>query len=701
MIGQVPSDKLVSAMEQRRFLVFLILSMTVSMAWFNFVGPALFPNAFPKPRIPQPQDLKLSHDDQDAAPPVDALHPANVIPMAAKNVAQADLPKHPPQEIFLGPTDAETNPNEQADFFVAANLTSRGAAIDAIELTDKKRYPAFGHRGKRIQVVGSDALTPLKTFSLQCPQIDSLLDSSSLDQISWEVVPEPQEQAPQRAVTFRIVSPDQHWQLTKRFELRKLTPAELEQREVAKELVDGYEVKLTITIRNLTNQSQSLSYSLLGPVGTPLEDVENSYKYRDLRMGFLRDDGNVDESKLSAAETVKKQKNDQTPEWKRKIKYIGVDVLYFAALVLPGADQVDSAKALVADESRVKPDYSDISFQLKSQPLTIDGQSEIAHEYRLFAGPKLKSLIAKVPAMAVMDYGWFDSICRGMVWLLNSLHGLGLSYGLAIVCLTALVRTLLMPISKHQAANAAKMKVLQPKIMAKQKELEAKYGKNTEEYMKHAQELSKEQFGLMMSGCLPAFLQLPIFIALYRAIGSSIELRMEPFLWFENLASPDALFKLPFIVPWLGWTHFNLLPCISTGLMFMHQKMTAPPPTNEEQVQQQKMMSYMMIFMGAMFFRVPSGLCLYFIATNIWSMTERWLFEHWKSAPPSEELAIVGVSSEPPKSPAAARKPDDGTSTAFGGIWNRLQEAADNQRTVSKQLDNSASNRNDKKKKKR
>lgn len=264
-----------------------------------------------------------------------------------------------------------------------------------------------------------------------------------------------------------------------------------------------------------------------------------------------------------------------------------------------------------------------------------------------------------------------------------------------------------MPISKHQAANAAKMKVLQPKMLAKQKELEAKYGKNTEEYMKAAQELSKEQLGLMMSGCLPVFLQLPIFIALYRAIGSSIELRMEPFLWFENLASPDALFKLPFVVPWFGWTHFNLLPCISTGLMFIHQKLTMPPPSNEEQAQQQKMMSYMMIFMGAMFFRVPSGLCLYFIATNIWSMTERWVFEHFKKETPADPVNPI-VTTAIVSAPGGV-KTDDGKPSALGGIWNRLQEAADNQFTASRQLDNSGtsrddkknSNRDDKKKKKR
>jgi YidC/Oxa1 family membrane protein insertase len=178
---------------------------------------------------------------------------------------------------------------------------------------------------------------------------------------------------------------------------------------------------------------------------------------------------------------------------------------------------------------------------------------------------------------------------------------------------------------------------------------------------------------------------------------------MEPFLWFENLAAPDALFTLPFVVPWFGWTHFNLLPCISIALMFIHQKLTMPKPTNEEQAQQQSMMNIMMVVMGATFYRVPSGLCLYFIATNVWSMTERWLFQHFKGFGGSRSA----VKSSDPDSPAPVAaapvvvKPGPEKPSALAELWNRLQQAADSQVTATRQLENSNSNRNDKKKKKR
>ena len=689
--------------------------MAIWLSWFHLIIPTFFPEALgPKKQPPKFDELEQI---ESAERPADALFPANFglpEPLPTVQNTKAGLPQHPKKVVILGPQDTEAGkvekgPDPVKEFFLSAGLNSAGAVVDYVELTDKQRYPEFDHRDRRVRVLGSDDRTLLRTFSLRAPEIDETLGGLSLDLIGWEVVPPTDPKDSERLATFRIKSPDGKWELLKQFELHRLTEEERTTKGVRDSLVAGYELKLKFTARNLTGEAQQLKYQLQGPVGVPLEDPENSYKYRDVRMGFLRDDSTtVDENKLTASEVVKKAKNDKTEIWKRKLKYLGVDVLYFAALVLPNQNQVDSSKAVIAFENKQKSEYSDISVEMTSV-MKVPANEEVTHEYTMFAGPKRKEMMSQLSAIAVMDYGWFDSICRGMVWLLNMFHGLGLSYGVAIICLTVLVRLLLLPISKHQAANAAKMKELQPKIMAKQKELEAKYGKNTEEYMRAAQDLSKEQLGMMMSGCLPVFLQLPIFIALYRAIGSSIELRMEPFLWFENLASPDALFVLPFTVPWLGWTHFNLLPLISTGLMYLHQKLTMPPPQNEEQEQQQKMMGFMMIFMGIMFYRVPSGLCLYFIATNVWSMTERWLFEHLKKRnPPTGDLALAaaGTNSASPtttvissaKPTAVSPKPDE-KPTALGSIWARLQEAADSQQAASRQLDKP--NRENKKKKKR
>ena len=664
-------------MDQKRFFTFFTLSILIWYAWYLILVPKLFPVA-PKPRAAA---VAVSPKDTDA--PADALSPQNTVLVEADQPDVAPLPKHPVKSVWLGPED-DDDKQKLDEFFLAVKFDSRGAAVNTIELTDRGRYPAFGRRDKRLRVVGSDIATSLRTFELQVPAIDVLLQNESLDRAPWEIVAQTET-----SVTFRLQTPDGRWELAKHFELNKLTAAESKQPDVRDSLARGYQIKLTVTLKNLSPRPQELSYTLRGPVGVPLEDADNTYKYRDVRMGFLDDDGkSVDESKLAAGEVVKKVKAKKTELSKRPIKYIGVDVLYFTALVMPLGNQfetrtIEQSDCVVVAEDKQYPQYSDVTVDLTSPKLTVPANEEISHEFVLYAGPKLKELVRQVAAGAVMDYGWFDSICRGMVWLLNMFHAIGLSYGIAILCLTALVRTLLMPLSKHQAKHAAKMKELQPRIAARQKELEAKHGKNTEEYIKASQELVAEQSKMMLGGCLPVFLQLPIFIALYRAIGSSIELRMEPFLWFENLASPDALFALPFKVPFLGWTEFNLLPCISAGLMYVHQKLTMPAPTNEEQAAQQKMMSFMMIMMAAMFYRVPSGLCLYFIATNIWSMTERWLLERKAKA---EALNPPPTSSSTPSGPG--NPPEPKKPSWFSSWWYSMVEAADKDVSIKKKTFN-------------
>lgn len=691
-------------MDQRRFLTFFLLAMASWVVWIQVLAPrlGLIPPARP-PKAPA-----VVSDITDI--PADALNPENALVRTEDAPAALPLPQHPAKTIWLGPTLDDPNEQKQEEFFIAVKLDSRGAAVDSIELTDLNRYPAFGRRDKRVQIVGSDPGTTRRTLELQVPAIDDLLKEQKLDRIPWEIVDQKVDSA-----TFRIKSPDGLWEITKHYELKKLTDAELKQPQVRDTLADGYQLRLDVRVKNLSRREQELTYTLRGPVGVPLEDRDNTYKYRDVRLGLLSNDGSaVEESKLAATEVVKKAKEKKTEISKRPLKYIGVDVLYFAALLMPQGDQikqrtVDQSSCVVVSEDRQSPQFSDISVDLTSPKLTIPAEGEIQHEYKMYAGPKLKELVQQISAGAVMDYGWFDSICRGMVWLLNTFHAIGLSYGIAILCLTALVRSLLIPLSKHQAMHAAKMKELQPKIVARQKELEAKHGKNTEEYIKASQELVAEQSKMMLGGCLPVFLQLPIFIALYRAIGSSIELRMEPFLWFQNLAAPDALFQLPFKLPFLGWTEFNLLPCVSAGLMYVHQKLTMPPPANEEQAAQQKMMNFMMIIMVAAFYRVPSGLCLYFIATNIWSMVERWLIERKaklaklnppvETAPPPREVETK-VGGPPQAAPGSVLAPKK--SNALLGWWNSMVEAADNERTIrNKYSDSTNGQKNGKDRKKK
>jgi YidC/Oxa1 family membrane protein insertase len=198
------------------------------------------------------------------------------------------------------------------------------------------------------------------------------------------------------------------------------------------------------------------------------------------------------------------------------------------------------------------------------------------------------------------------------------------------------------PMSRKQTLNAQKMQLLQPEI----KKLQEKYKKDPQGLRTAQQELFKKHNYNPLSGCLVMFVQLPIFIGLYRALMVDVELRQAPLIsesirWCSNLAAPDMLYNWSRFMP--DWVtsgvgifglgpYFNLLPMLTVVLFLWQQRAMMPPAVDEQSAMQQKVMQYMMIFMGVLFFKVASGLCLYFIASSLWGMAERKLLPKPTSA---------------------------------------------------------------------
>ena len=201
----------------------------------------------------------------------------------------------------------------------------------------------------------------------------------------------------------------------------------------------------------------------------------------------------------------------------------------------------------------------------------------------------------------VVDFGWFGIVSKVMLSVLTFLHdylfNFRSGYGFAIIGLTILVRSAMFPITWKQTKGAQKMKELQPKIA----ELKKKYAKDKEKFARAQMELFSTHNYNPLAGCLPLFLQLPIFFGLFQALRNSVDLRLAPFLWFDNLAAPDALFQMPWALPFLGQS-FNLLPILTTCLFIVQQKLFMPPAADEQQAMQQKMMSYFSIIIGFMHF---------------------------------------------------------------------------------------------------
>ncbi len=313
--------------------------------------------------------------------------------------------------------------------------------------------------------------------------------------------------------------------------------------------------------------------------------------------------------------------------------------------------------------------HTDVSVQFDSAPIVLAPQQAVTQHFELFAGPKRKLLVDPLQADGILDTSYFSpTIVRDfMTGLLDFFHGLGFSYGIAIICLTICVRACMFPLSLRQTAQAQRMKELQPRI----EELKKKFGSDKEKFAMAQMQLWREHKINPMSGCLPLFVQFPVFTGLWMALNSSVDLRRAPFLYIRNLAAPDAaLFHLPFVVPYLGWTDFNLLPFFTVALFVVQQKMFMPPPTDEQQAMQYKMMNVMTIVMGVMFYKVPAGLCVYFISSSLWGIGERKLLEYWKKKHPASAVQpeLPPTEVEKPRKEAKPRQQSRGSRRRGGRL---------------------------------
>jgi YidC/Oxa1 family membrane protein insertase len=246
----------------------------------------------------------------------------------------------------------------------------------------------------------------------------------------------------------------------------------------------------------------------------------------------------------------------------------------------------------------------------------------------------------------------FGAVARAMLGILHFFYSIVGNYGIAIVMLTVLVRGAMFPISFKQTQNMARMQALKPEM----DRITEKYKTDMQKRSQAIQELYRKHKINPLGGCLPVFLQLPIFIGLYRALMVDVELRMSPLFssaihWCSNLAAPDMFLNWSPVMPdfinsgmgifGLG-PYLNILPLVTVALFLVTQKMAMPEPTNEQAVMQQKMMKYMTLFMGLLFYKVASGLCLYFIASSLWGIAERKLLPKAQSPPTTSAGGTTG-----------------------------------------------------------
>ena len=412
---------------------------------------------------------------------------------------------------------------------------------------------------------------------------------------------------------------------------------------------DGGPATLDLVVEFSADREATLAYALDGPTGLPTEGwwytsrVDRDWRtlaVRDVAMRFVGEKREL-VSGLKIAD--KKLEHPATSVRDGKpLSFAGVDALYFASALIPSTtdevpDLAEVRPIAVGDvEKPARKKLVDVTARLVSRPLSLEAGKPVRHRFSIFAGPKQPDLLARHGAAGasmadLVYYGWFGWVARPMIAILHALHAVTGNYGLAIILLTVMVRGAMFPLSRKQALASQKMQDLQPEMKA----IAEKYKDDAAKRTQATQELWKKHDHNPVGGCLPALIQIPVFMGLYRSLATDVELRQAPLFsqairWCSNLAAPDMFWDWSNLLPsfltapegYLG-PFLNVFPLITIGLFLWQQHLFMPPAVDEQSRIQQQTMKYMMFFMALMFFKVPCGLCLYFIASSLWGIAER------------------------------------------------------------------------------
>ena len=683
------------------------------------------PKADAKPRPLSPQELATGQAGVlrglvPAAPPFLAeLLLDDVKQLALKLELARQLRA---QQLAQLPPDRVLTLGDQVHTKLLVNLSQRHAAVKNIVLL--KHTKATKEYGDRVEGQPLTLISDTEDIKGSGEEKQSFRLLVGKEPLEWQV-----ESATAEKVVFVAEVPGKPLRVRKIFTLQPQV----------------YHVDLAITFE--ATASTEATYELTGPRGLPVEAMKwRQLPFRNLvtcvtkpgepnkPIRFLDDHARLVKGDVPTARNLTEAGNPTN------LVYAGVMLSYFSALIVvdrtPGQeppaliDQVqyedlgndkEAAPFQAAAQGRV-------SLRLASRPFKIDPKQPVTHKYLLYAGPTKPLLLNYEPDTeegladkyigvyhlnTQTDYPWFGwtgalglttifvFFTNLMHRLLENLHWLFGSYGVAIIVMTAFVRMLMHPISRKQLQSSQDM-------AAKMAKLKPEMAKMQEKFKNDPQAKSMAQWELMKkhgvnpfsscTGCLVVFIQMPIFMGLYYALNESMHLRLSSFLWMPNLAAPDMLvfwgnwpvmgwlskgFQLPVLGSWFHLGDFlHILPLISVTLMYIHQKKVAPPAMDDQQAMQMKMMNYMMFFFAYMFYWVPSGLCLYFIVSSGWGLLERRFMPKKKDETKDvvETISLKDGRKETKAGKEVKAPEPTGLMARIRGWWEKALKEADKRR---------------------
>lgn len=680
-------------MENRRQLATgLVISTAVLLLWL-VISPRLFPPSRTSSRptsapttATAPTTASSAMAEAPERPGASGTRPA---PGTSPSTASAPTTSpftaegaDAPQTAVLGGV-AATSP-----FPMKIEFTNLGAAIADVQLRDFKRQ------------VGSDEPYPLLSpvtdpisgetyysFATEKIRIESLHEDVPLANLPWAI---DRAASADDKLVFRVTIQREGtplMEVTKTYTLPSVGPKPKKGKEtLASRRSD---LLLNYSFRNLTAQPLDAILVQRGPIGMHQEDPRSD----DRGVVVAMEEGGVFKVDKKHARKAVLPERDAHGRIVPKVVELGKDQgqtrvgwaaeinKYFACIIRPERGDGSPLGIAAAEEAALtlsedKAFSADMTCRLITTPIRVEPNTPANVGFACYLGPKSKIAFEDIPEYSKYDYFQvikIDFYCcapapiaRLMMWLLQTLYWPTKNYGVAIILLVLIVRTLLHPITKAGQVNTMKMSKAMAKLQPKVDEIKKKYGndraKLNEEMMLLYREAGVSPATQMLT-CLPMVLQIPIWAGLWAALASTVEMRGAPFdgYWIKDLAAPDALipfaheYTIPLISAITGPIHaFNLLPVLLTISMYLQQKYmpkAAPSPnqSSDQMAQQMKIMNFMTIFFGLMFYNAPSGLNLYIMASNVGGLFEQWrirkhikvLEERAKDLPPGTPHALT------------------------------------------------------------
>jgi len=637
----------------KRLLIVLPLCLVILIGWQMLFGPK--PPA--RPPQAQPQAQTQPAPAQPAAPAQPDAAPLGEVVRAEKEEER---------RLSIG------KPGEKGSYELA--FTNRGAALKELHLGDYFDKASLNEAQRAERAHWTRLVTQIETaqgmtrsFLLGTSVSSRELAPKPLEDELWTMQVLGDEQNP-TGIEFQL-APGTGVVFTKRFTF----------------LPGQHELKFELELENRAREGAEAPVSfVLTPIACmPAESTDPYYAEPLAVVCAPMLEGGAEVLTKPYDETGSKLQEAFTLQGRPL--FAGMQNKYFATL-LRGAD--DAARAtltgaswrLVRDEAFARAHPADAATAWKQVvtelqlelKLPAKGQKK-SWSYVLYAGPKDDKALAKAyPEHALLtkhDLGFFDGIASVLLWVLGFLHRLAGNWGVAIILLTILVRGILFPVNRRSQTAMSryqtKMKRIQPKI----NELKKRYADDKAKLnQEQAKLLQTEGAFPPLGGCLPMFLQIPVFFGLFAALRVSFDLRQADFLWIPDLSLPDnTLFLGGPVVPILGsLAYLNVLPPLMIA-MWIWQQRGMPVPADEQAAKMQKMMMWMPIVMGVFLYNYAAGLSLYMITqSGLGVFEQKFIKKHW---PPDE--------TEQPKKPPGP----------IGKMMARAQEAQKEAERLKRQRD--------------